>query len=241
MRHRLALLVLCLSLLWASSAHASWTLIASTKTSVAASPGITTTGANLLVVIQTGNNGNTPTDSLGNMWTAGPVVAGSFTSFTKLWFVFGTPSVGAGHTFTPGGGLGGLVVEAWSGALTTNPLVQQAAGATTGGATTIQPGSLTPGANGALVIQGVGGGIDSSTTINGSYTLDQVEAGIGGVSYGTAIASWVQTTATATNPTWTDASTYMNALGVSFTVAAGGGGCTAKPTLALLGVGNCGG
>jgi hypothetical protein len=172
-----------------------------------------TTGANLLVIVATNHtSGSAPSgvsDSKGNN-------VGS--------------NVGSGHTFTLGGTfvLGAVAALAFSGAHATAPFDVEAAGNSTGSGTTVQPGSVTPSQDDSLIIQAVGIATDGtgSLSIDGGYaTAVWVGSGANTANRGMGFSYLIQTTAAATNPTWTNnANNSMTAVAAAFKPAAGGGG-----------------
>ena len=106
------------------------------------------------------------------------------------------------------------------------------AGANTSGATSLAPGSLTPSEDNCLLVTGIAAGNGSGAPggVTG-YTIDQsfdfVTTG-GGRSGG--IAHLIQTTAGASNPSWTFSSDEAAAALAVFK-AATGGGATGHPTM----------
>jgi len=102
---------------------------------------------------------------------------------------------------------------------------------TGGGSQTLQPGSQTPSANGALIHTCAGswdyGSVTYSITGGPTSPLDQQTSSAGYMNG--ADAEFVQTTAAAVNPTWTDSSPrQMTAwMGVFY---ASGGGSSGPPT-----------
>jgi len=165
---------------------------------------IDTTGANLLVIQMACNDPHTdtPTDSKGNTWT-------QLTSYTqtnvrvRTWYSVPT-SVGSGHTFTSNGAsfFGTILASAWSGV---NATPTDLISGSNGFANTLQPGSITPSQNDCLILTHVGINATGGTpiSINGGFTeLGEVDYGTGD-HYGGCFAYLIQTTATASNPTWT--------------------------------------
>lgn len=165
---------------------------------------IDTTGANLIVVsvIGDGNPGTlTVSDNKGNTYT--PLTRQvQDPKFAQLFYVL-NPTVGSGHTFTATGSVDifcAIGVQAFSGAAS----YDQESGSGNGGIeTTIQPGSLTPPADGVLfVVVMADQGESGVHSINQSFieTMDFAEntsAAGGGMSY------LIQGTAGAQNPTYT--------------------------------------
>jgi hypothetical protein len=194
-----------------------WTLKSQTSvgttTNDVTTPAIDTTGADLIVIVQNfnlGNSSSTMVDSKSNTYTLA-IGTGTIPD-TCVWYVQ-APTVGTGHTFSGHSSTGffDFSVQAWQGSRA-SPLDQINHGSGTGTATT---GSITPTINkelliaGVTTIPGVGGtsnSIDSGFTVNAS-----------GEFWGT-MAYFVQTTAAAINPTWsnTTGSTALETAIVSF-------------------------
>lgn len=165
---------------------------------------VDTTGADFIAVavIGDGDPGTlTVSDSKSNIYT--PLTRQvQDPKFAQLFYVF-NPTVGSGHTFTATGSVDifcSIGVQAFSGVASFD---QQSGSSNAGIETTIQPGSLTPPADGALfVIAMVDQGETGAHSINQSFieTMDFAENGSaagGGMSY------LIQGTAAAQNPTYT--------------------------------------
>lgn len=214
--------------------------------------GIDTTGATLLFVhiafLSSGGRTMSVSDSKGNTWTALTHRAGSGGALTLQVYYVANPTVGTGHTFTATNGganaFPGITAQAFSGVIATSPFDLEN-GADISAASTFQPGSVTPSEGNELVITGIQQNVAASFpfTIDGSYNLLGQVTADGGDCIGVATAYIVQTTALATNPTWTPAS--GSGLDASLSIATfkssggGGGGAVAAPmnNLALMGVG----
>ena len=184
---------------------------------------VDTTGANFLVVLISKLNGVTVTvsDSKSNTWTGLTLQSGNQPN-AQLFYVSGVPTVGSGHTFTIAGtnsfSLG--IFSAFSGSDTAGQFDQQSGAAGAGS----PPGSITPSADNMLVIAGAaadGTGV-SGNQPSGYTQLDAADT-VGGASYGGATAYQIQTTATATNPTWSFGFQGC-VVAASFKASAGGGG-----------------
>lgn len=133
-------------------------------------------------------------------------------SSIAIWYVE-NPTVSASQTVsaignTAGGGGYAIVGAAcFSGLASSSSLDQQTGLGQTGGGT-IQPGSITPGAAGELILSATGVTTtgSGSITISGgtpSMTLLDSALGDGSNGQGAGFAYAIQTTASATNPTWT--------------------------------------
>jgi hypothetical protein len=113
-------------------------------------------------------------------------------------------TVDATHTFTATGAASfpSIAVQAWSGGRTASSADQQNGANATG--TSLAAGSVTPSEDNELVVTTVNNYTDTGTsrTINGSYTITNQVGYSLGQHFPIALAWKVQTTAAATNPTW---------------------------------------
>lgn len=164
---------------------------------------IDTTGSTLLVVTLDNANGTTPTltDTNSNTWTL--IRTDSDTNGNHCYYYYvSNPIVGSGHRFSVTGFYTAFQVTAWSGTLTSSdPLDQQNAGLH-GTSSTFLTGSVTPTQDNELVIAFIGTGSGVSFTIDSGYTITDQAFPDTSASL-TAQAYLIQTTAGATNPTWT--------------------------------------
>lgn len=167
------------------------------------SSSINTTGASLLVAyISESTTSNPPTDSKSNTWTGLTSRVGSFANISRLWYV-ANPAVGSGHTFTLSASTPSGCFVAFDGVSLSSPFDQEN-GSDINNDPTSQPGSITPSVNDTVVLTGLGGVTDfPGGSINSGYTITNFEALNLGNFFSSALAYIVQTTATATNPTWT--------------------------------------
>lgn len=176
---------------------------------------IDTTGATLIVVTSvkyTGTGGTTdanPTlsDSKGNTWTPLTSATSSVTADRIMaWYCIPT-SVGASHTFTTtvaGACYNNVVVHAFSGTKASSVLDIQQQTNDTSASTSQTPGSLTPSEDNCVVVQIIGSDGSDATAIGSSYNLGATYVGwAGGNQVAANMAYKIQTTATATAPTWT--------------------------------------
>lgn len=196
-----------------------------------------TTGANFtaLVLTSTSDGAGGPSDNKSNTWNAltAELVGGG--ERVILYYAI-NPTVGTGHTFTftpSSGSLPSICALAFSVVDTTTPFDAENAGGNSFGST-VQPGSVTPGQNDSLIIQGLAFNVTGTLAINESYVhtgdgTDYIDRA--GNMMGLAAAYLIQTTAGATNPTWTHTpgSSSMAAVGAVFKPA-GVGGRTTKNT-----------
>lgn len=220
-------LILCLSLFlpvnaWAQWSNTNlgngWTGVVSTLATPGANggstTGVTTTTANLLLLsvsdrIDT-TNSCTPTDTIngsasGNTWTA--LVTNTNdrgVGHARFWYVNSqTPNVGVNHVVTCTGTAiqptlifhAINIVGGWS-------LDQQNGAAAGGTVASIQTGSITPGANSALIITNVSdfGGVVSAYPTG--FTGIQGADALSGTNAGGFTAFATQATPSAVNPTW---------------------------------------
>ncbi len=211
---------------------------------------INTTGTDTIVVAVVGTSGTTPvsgwvTDSKSNNYTVttGASYQTAFSANIAFWSV-ATATVGSGHTFTftpsSNWSFSAMAVLACNGGAASSPLDQQNGAQNNGIGTTLQPGSVTPSTDNQLVVTAVGspaGGTIAS--VSAPYTITDTIAYSGGNNMGIAMAYAVQTTATATNPTWTDGSSGVGLIAgiVTFTASSAGGARGCKNGVALLGAG----
>lgn len=204
------------------------TFIGSVKSGGAAgftTAALNTSGANFLIAtIATGGGTASISDSLSNTWT--PLTKQGAGGGALQFFYVTNPAVGAAHTFTIGTAVNMSVeVLAFAGVDTTAPFDVEN-GASSGGVTTGQPGSVTPGSDNEVVI--------SAASIVQDTTVLSVDSGLSaviqqnysaGTFYGSGTAYLIQTTAAAVNPTWS----ATVALGIgslviaTFKAGAGGG------------------
>ncbi len=184
-----------------------------------------TTSANLIVLgISSYLAVTSVSDSFGNTYT--PIGSQESGVNGAQLFYCASPTVGAGHTFSTVAAYSTLYVIAVSGAAV-SPLDQQTGGANGGSVTSFQPGSITPTANGCLVVTSLGYYADAGTaSIDGSFAALSIGL-TGGTNYAGGSAYEIQPTITAVNPTWSWGSGEpVGAVIASFLPAAGGGGVT---------------
>lgn len=185
-----------------------WSLVAtdsaqSTDDNSVTTPGVDTTGANLMVLLALAQpvTGVVVSDSKGNTWTPLTAQQNGVATGTRFYYCL-NPIVGSGHTFTVSatGTFPAVIVQAWNGAhaFDAENGANQAAG------TTLQPGSVTPAEDNELFVTGCGpgGGGVVTNAVDSGFTetadLDENANAAGG-----AMAYKVQTSAGAENPTWT--------------------------------------
>lgn len=144
------------------------------------------------------------TDSNGCLWVA--LDDDTNASVRQAVYECTNPVASSGHTITVSttGGLPSVFFFGTSGVRLASRVDQASTNAVSTG-TSVQPGSITPGENNCLVMTCLGAYAGAITAPGGGYTGNTVATGAqhigGGLSY------IIQTTATATNPTWTKATT----------------------------------
>jgi hypothetical protein len=211
---------------------------------VTTSPGIDTSGANFVVVVVSGANAINPigsvTDNMGNGAYTARTQSPTFgnVGVVEQTFYKASASVGVGHTWTVGAAstFCTIAVAAFSG-VATSPFDTEAIGNSGGVSNALQAGSVTPSANGALVVMGtVLRGLNAVNAINSSFTLlDSLDTSSGNAQGG-ALAYLIQGTAGAVNPT----ENFAGAGGGNDAAAANtvflastGGGSTPQPYFSL--------
>ncbi len=201
---------------------------------------IDTNTASLVVCLtaaHTSGSGGTVVDVgvSANTWTA----VASTDINAQLWYSQ-LANKGASHQFrySGTGNYGTIVCAAFSGSHST-PFNNQQSDALQASGTTIQPGSLTPSVDDALVVTGVGFYVPhGGMSVNGDYAANAAGNEQSGVGRGGYISWSIQTSAAATNPTWTSVNNNtMRATLAVFKPVTGGGGGTGSSSMLLLGVG----
>lgn len=187
------------------------------------SAAIDTTGATLIVIALI--NVFAPdavADSQVNTWVP---LTGIFPGSSRVLQAFYciAPSTSAAHTFSGGNAAAAIAVAAFSNTPGSDS-PSESAGAGSGG-TTVQPGTLTPGAANNLMIAYMGGDADTSIAVNGVFAIAAQSLDVPSTHEGIAIAYVIQTAATAQNPTWTVGSNgAVIAAGMAEFIENGGGG-----------------
>lgn len=179
------------------------------------SPPFNPTGATLLVANVSEYSGGTPhvtiSDSSSNTWTC--LTSQNATpqeTLDTLCYV-ANPTTTSSQTVTIAGTgtFSTAQIAAFNGVRTLSPFdpgVQN--GNKAGGPlTTIQPGSVTPSLANSLVVTGISFGAPAGAiTVSGGggYTQTDTQQYVASTTESGSLAYQIQTTATATNPTWTD-------------------------------------
>lgn len=200
-----------------------------------------TTGADIIIIGVTKQNGTSPTlsDSKSNTWnTRTPYSGGTFNAEGRLYYAI-NPSVGSGHTFTlAGSSFGVMDILYFSGSDLSTPYDTENGAGNGSFVSSAQPGSITPSQNNCVVVSYFASGSANSMSVDSSMSLTDQAPLTGGAHYGGAIAYIIQTTAGAINPTWSFTGTTSGGVTVaSFKAASGGGGSSTARRLPFLGVG----
>ena len=195
--------------------------------------GVDTTGANLIVIFIAGGSDITPTDNKSNTYT-GLTIHSQGGDDSRLWYCY-NPTVGTDHTFKQIWSYECLFAAAFSG-VAASPFDQEN-GSNTAGATSLQPGSITPSEDNCLVVTGLmAGSTNSSHSVNDGFTITDSINGVNGVNYGGAMAYLIQTTAAAANPTHSWTSSVVAALSIASFKGTGGGGSTSIKDIIGMGI-----
>lgn len=183
---------------------------------------IDTTGANLIIIGLSYDNGGTAnlTDSKGNTWIALTTHNVVGNGVSKMYYCF-NPVVGTGHTFSSTSIFSSMDVQAWSGAASA-PLDQQSGATAT--ASTLPTGSITPTVNNEIVISHFMFSVAGTASVGAGMAISDQINFTSGANYGSAMAYIQQGTAAAINPTWTSGggATPLAATIVSFKTGAAG-------------------
>lgn len=192
-----------------SDAHAQ----ASVNTTVSTG-GIDTTGANLIVVVVANypNPTISPTDNKGNAYTQVVRQAGASSQYCAIFYK-AAPTVGTGHAFTysQGGPACYPSIHAYSFSGAAASPLDQTSSAAIDGATSGQPGSITPPQNGCLFIAGDAAQFATNNFgVNSGFTLSSYSGAVPAI--GSGAAYLIQGSAAAVNPTWSWAGGTRGAL-----------------------------
>ncbi len=172
-----------------------------TNTDVLGATGaIDTTGADLIVGAAStfGDTVTTFIDSKGNTWHRVATGADNSGQTTVQFFWTAATSVGSGHSFEADSAthFPAVAVAAFSG----YSAFDQAGGASSA----VQPGSMTPAEDGELVLTAIGWFPSGTLSVNGGFTISDQQDFNPSFSIGCALAYLIQTTATPSNPTWSE-------------------------------------
>lgn len=159
------------------------------------------TGANFLIACVSNFGGGadgTVTDNKSNTWNLKTRFIGGVSSVQCSWSK--PTSVGSGHTVSNTSTQPSIGFAAFSN-VNASPFDTEVG--TNGASTNPAGGSITPSANGALLVSSTGNLTDSSGSIDSSFILIGSYQGVSGNNFGFGMAYFLQTTAAAINPTWT--------------------------------------
>ncbi len=203
-------------------AASTWTIIAGSNTSAAdangaTTPSIDTTGAKILVIAISSyvvNPAPTVSDSKSNTWI--PLTEHSFTGDGRNQIFYAVnPTVGTGHTFSFSGtgSFSAMCVAGFTTLLTGTISADQENGNSGATLTSIQPGSVTPGVSGELLICGFNNsGTFSNLAIDNGFTITDSVNYVNATNYGCALGYISQEAAAAINPTWSWTTTSVTSV-----------------------------
>lgn len=238
---KIAALALAFTLALAAPVYAAITLSqnGTANGNVPSVTGKNTTGDTLFTACVVADNSNgtgqSVTDNKGNTWTRIVRVPSLASNQIELWYSLPT-TVGASTNFTYSGNFAAIDVLTFQGTATSSVLDGSETHTSGSFSTTSNPGSITPSQNNGLFVTclGVDGGfagvlIDSSFTVsnNVSYSGNTIAAGY-----------FIQTTAAAKNPQWSNwtSQTSYSAMQV-FKDPGGAPPASTVPLRGLMGVG----
>lgn len=167
---------------------------------------LNSTGAGLAVAVITHRGTVAVSDSKSNSpWT----LAKSSTDGTNLVDIYYCilTSVGSGHTFTAGSSTAPSIdVQVYS--LASAAVQVDQTNSATGSASTIATGSVTPGSTNQLIVAGafVGGSGHSVSSVDSGFAIAAQGTGDAN-NFGSALASIIETSVVAKNPTFTMSTT----------------------------------
>lgn len=178
---------------------------------------INSTGASLIVFHVSRNTEScTISDNKGNSFTLIQSIT-SGTMVSEIYYCIPPPgNTGANHYFiyqacVPPGAMPSIDVSIWSATNNSSPIDQQNSSSLSA-ATFGQPGSITPTANNELVITAVNAGTSTAAPIiSAGYSVSSSINFTAGRHVASGMAYYIQTLATATNPTWTYGSSTVSA------------------------------
>lgn len=194
---------------------------------------IDTSGSTLLVMqIASGAAISAPSDNMSNSWTPLTEQTSGVDVRGRLYYV-DSPTVGAGHTFSHTGSAPAIAVLACTG----TTLYDGNENASTSSTGTVQPGSVTPSQNNAVLITGYAGD-GSSVSLDGGFTEVQ-DIAVSGPNWAVGLAYKIQTSAGAENPTWTpvDPQGFGTTAGMAAFRSDIGGAPSVAGRVLLMGVG----
>ena len=184
---------------------------ATTTPTINKTAGGTTTLTVVHVAQYKGGTLTPPQDSQSNLYiTALTGKAGPVETYSKLFYKV-NPSCGASHSWTVSntGIYASFQVANFMGTDTSSPYESESGNTSAASASTIAPGSVTPAADGSLVVTGFSWNTSSSAvaTIDGSFVVS--DQSVYGAGEGGALA-YLLSSSGAANPTWTIAPNTSN-------------------------------
>lgn len=189
----------------------TWSVVATCYAGSTTGINVTTSTANStgadygFAVVNSLSAGDGPvlTDNKGNKWEV-------IDTMTETWVESTTyecknPRTGSGHTLTAtSDGKSPSVFAIFTSGVRRNAThTDQSSSAHSDPTSTKQPGSITPSENNCLVLTTCLCGATGSLSVNESYTANALGMNASGNHIGGGLGYKIQTTATATNPTWT--------------------------------------
>lgn len=186
---------------------AAWTSAGSTTGNNVTTPTMISSNATLLVACVASNQTDgTLSDSKSNTWTALTLREANGVR-SRIYYVL-NPATDGAHTFTYSttGGMPSIIVNAYTGTVLTSAFDVENGATATG--TTIQPGSVTPSVNDALLVSCLTAEAATTTSVNSGFNWSTFSHA-DGVNFVAdqhmlgAISYRIQTTAAAVNPTYT--------------------------------------
>lgn len=186
---------------------------------------VDSTGGNLALAVLTSSNvaafTSSPTDSKGNSWTGLTKRSSPDTVYVaRIWYS-ATPTVGSGHTasYSEAAFYGSMGFSVYSGADAAPADAENGAGTNSG--TSLACGSVTPSADGALIVAVLCSLNLTGVSIDSGFTIIDDVGGNATNRAKVVVAYMIQTTAAAVNPTWSWTGTAGAAAAIaSFKVAA---------------------
>lgn len=184
-------------------------LVSSTKAgglNSATTPGIDTTGANLIVVgaAYQVSSSAVMSDSKGNTYTGLTADNGSGSNAARIFYC-ASPTVGSGHTFTitDSGSAPAIAVAAFSGAHSSPFDMEPTSNSDVGSITSLAMNTITPAADNELLISVLTLAGVNTPAVDGGYTIAQHQVFVGGTNYGVDLAYLIQTAGSNSACTWT--------------------------------------
>lgn len=205
------------------------------KAGVGTSGAIDTTGATVLVGLVTRTNvtASTFSDSKSNKWALiKSEGVGSAGAAVDLYLAYPSiDGIGSGHTFTVASGFPCLYVAAFSQSQLLD--IASVKSANNSSANSIQPGSMTPAQDNSVIIACMSYRDTTTISVDGGFTIIDQQPFLASNYIGGALAYLIQTSAAASNPTfsWTNAQNCTSAqiaIALAASTGSGGGGSYAS-------------